>query len=614
MASNNVGELRRSAVVMTFGPGSIVDMRADNSPVSGVHLGLEDWDKEAPLIGVLENQKIYERRLCKKLGKKYFRLPPVILPSQFQNQKSDNFSHSLVIRRFPAWLQCPGCSFVREATAWSHDPGHANRFCSICTEKKPGRKKVYVVPVRFVTACENGHLDEFPWHFWLGHKDSCSLAKRDLKMFSRGPGLGGLIIQCQECKKERSLENSFRKKALIGLKCNGRRPWLSKDEVDCECSGENGRYRVLQRGASNLYYPIFETALDIPPFTESVQNILNDRWDDLVNIEDREDRIKWIGMSAVLMDAAARANLTAVQLNRSFETALVKVNSIKDTDIRHDEFSAFTQSPISKSFEFEKYPVRIPEKFKSHFDYVSRVARLREVRVLTGFTRINPPSEESVELGNYSPLSEDENGDWLPAIEIRGEGIFLAFSERNLLAWSHRDAVVKRLAKLQSQYSLDFVERNPGKTPSMIMSPRRLMLHSFSHLVMKQLTLECGYSSAALRERLYIDDHDTGICGVLIYTGTSDSDGTLGGLQSRASENILEASLIGAINSARWCSSDPLCISGDLASPDSYSIASCHGCLLLPETACEFHNNYLDRALIVGMPEDASIGFFSENQ
>jgi hypothetical protein len=229
---------------------------------------------------------------------------------------------------------------------------------------------------------------------------------------------------------------------------------------------------------------------------------------------------------------------------------------------------------------------------------------------LRGFTRINPPSEDDVRDGNYAMLSVNQDIPWLPAIEIRGEGIFISFNNDALAKWSQRDSVIKRISNLVLQHKSDFESKHENATLDQPLSAKRLMLHSFSHILIKQLTLDCGYSSAALRERLYIDDDPDGMCGVLIYTGTSDSDGTLGGLQSRAEKVILENTILTALEAARWCSSDPLCISGDMSQNDSVSISACHSCLLLPETSCEFHNRYLDRALLVGSVEDPLLGYF----
>jgi hypothetical protein len=607
MTHNDVGEVRRSAALMTFGPGAIVDMRASDAPVSGVHCGLEEWDLEAPLSGALTNQKIVERRLCYKLGKRYFRLPPVTERKMHGSRNVREKDFSLLIRRFPNWLQCPICSRLKESTKWPQEPGFAYRYCAECTEKRPGKSKVFAVPVRFVTACESGHLEDFPWQWWVRHQKACS--KQELILKSTGAGLAGLKLSCLTCSSSRTLEHAFLKTALSGIKCKGSRPWLSVDDESCENSGENGKYRVVQRGASNLYYPVFESALDIPPWTAPIQSILNDRWDDLENIEDEEQRLQYIRNTKAIMDAAQRARLSAEEIAIAFKEMQGLARLINKDEIRLDEYRVLNSRISNNHREFESGICEIVDFAQEYLEVVTRVARLREVRVLKGFTRINPPSEDDSQP--ISPLSVGEL-DWLPAIEIRGEGIFFSLNSNKLREWEFQDSVINHVKALDEQFAEQWDKNNPGVKRTVFCSPRRMLLHTLSHGIISQLTLECGYSTASLRERLFIDDSPTGMCGVLIYTGTSDSDGTLGGLQARAATNLFGSTLLGAIKSMEWCSSDPLCIHGELAMSDSYSIASCHSCTLLPETSCETHNQFLDRALIVGTPNQPEIGYFHE--
>jgi hypothetical protein len=177
--------------------------------------------------------------------------------------------------------------------------------------------------------------------------------------------------------------------------------------------------------------------------------------------------------------------------------------------------------------------------------------------------------------------------------------------------WENHADVVSRVKIIDDQFAEFWEKTNPEVERKIFCSPRRLLLHTLVHGIISQLTLECGYSTASLRERLYIDDELTGMCGALIYTGTSDSDGTLGGLQARAEKELFGSTILGALKAMKWCSSDPLCIHGEMAIADSYSVASCHSCTLLPETSCEAHNKFLDRALLVGTPDNPEIGFFN---
>jgi hypothetical protein len=238
-----------------------------------------------------------------------------------------------------------------------------------------------------------------------------------------------------------------------------------------------------------------------------------------------------------------------------------------------------------------------------------RVVSLREIRALKSFTRIESlPGSPPVRV---QPLSKSGRP-WLPAIEVRGEGVFLALDPARLHVWENLPAVVSR-AKMLTTYSESNVI-NPDNE-KMEVSPqfgaRYLLLHALSHVLMRQLSLQCGYSSASLRELIYVGRGDREMAGLMIYTSTSDSDGTLGGLQRQGESKRFGEMFIEAIRSNEWCASDPLCIKGLVSKSESSSLACCHSCLLAPETSCQDFNRFLDRAMLVGIPEDRSIGFFS---
>jgi len=142
-----------------------------------------------------------------------------------------------------------------------------------------------------------------------------------------------------------------------------------------------------------------------------------------------------------------------------------------------------------------------------------------------------------------------------------------------------------------------------------------VMLHTLAHLLINELVFACGYSSASLRERLYVSDGSgREMAGLLIYTAAGDSEGTMGGLVRMARPQNLRSVLASALNDARWCSTDPVCMDiGERGQgPDSCNLAACHGCALLPETSCEEFNRFLDRGLVVGTFSDPSLGYFSD--
>lgn len=606
MADNLIGEIRRSAVIMTYAPGSVMDMRVAGAPVSGVSTGLEEWDRNASLDNPdFRNQKIIERRLCKKLGKKYFRLPPVLI-EKFRKQDDTHNQPALVTRRFPEWLQCPECDKIAPAGLWDQDPGRAYRYCASCSAKQPRDRKVFVIPVRFVIACKSGHLDEFPWHGWVRHGENCS-NKGFLELSSVGAGLAGIVLRCPECGMSRSLDGIFRKDALNGLHCRGRRPWLRSDDNSCTCSGANGSLRVVQRGASNLYYPVLESALDIPPWSRNLERILSDYWEDLHGIEDPVGRNQYIKLTPGLNRICEREKIDADELSRRFDKMVAALDNQDTEKLREDEYLVFSEGESENSGEFEMHQEHVPTRILPHISEVVRVARLREVRALKGFTRIHPPSDS--DIAEMSPISES-NMDWLPAIEVRGEGIFINLDRPKLLEWETRKEIQDRCRPIDDGWSAEWSSRYPDKPKPYDASPRFLLVHTLAHALIRQLNLECGYSSASLRERLYVSEGNNGMAGFLIYTATSDSDGTLGGLQRRAMADLFEGTFIGALKSSLWCSSDPLCINGELSAPDSHSLASCHCCTMVPETSCEFYNRFLDRALLVGTDRSPNIGYF----
>jgi len=606
MANNRVGEIRRSAVLLTYAPGAVIDLRSESAPISGLSAGLEEWDKSAPLHGNLATQRIIERRLCIKLRKKYFRLPPVVGDDDLLRDGTPDPA-TLVMARFPRWLQCPQCSRIRQTDKWHKDPGRAYRYCKSCTDREPGQQKVFAVPVRFVVACVRGHLDDFPWHFWVRHAADCT--QRDsLVFFSEAPGLAGLIVKCSNCGKRRSMDGAFSSRALTGLACVGRRPWLRTDDSACDSTGDSGTFRVLQRGASNLYYPVLDSALDIPPWTERLETLLGDYWEELEAFDDVDQRAGWIRKMPTLAAILDREGLSAETVSREFDRMRRQLDALDPKDLRTDEYRVFSTGGVYRNREFEAHPTPVPPALREVVSGVNRVARLREVRVVRAFTRITPPSgvdDDSIE----APLSESPL-DWLPALEIRGEGIFLDFASDALVTWEESPTVVKHCRPLTAMWRADWARRPGERELPFELTPRRLLVHTMAHVVMRQLTLECGYSSASLRERVYISEGKEGMAGVLIYTGTADSDGTLGGLQGRARGDLIGSTVLGAVAQAEWCSSDPLCIIGEMAAPDSMSGASCHSCVMVPETSCEFNNRFLDRALLVGSDDEPSIGFF----
>jgi hypothetical protein len=146
-----------------------------------------------------------------------------------------------------------------------------------------------------------------------------------------------------------------------------------------------------------------------------------------------------------------------------------------------------------------------------------------------------------------------------------------------------------------------------GRAATSPVSPRFVLLHTLAHVLINEWSLDGGYPASALRERLYANDP---MAGILIYTATSDSAGSLGGIVAQGDPERLVATMESALGRASWCSNDPLCMESEASGVDSVNMAACHACVLLPETSCELNNSFMDRAMLVGTPSGEVPGFF----
>lgn len=609
MTSNELGKPRRSQVIHNFGPGAIVDFGAGantGAAISVVVSGLEEWDRNARPAGLLHSQVITEPRLQRQLKVRGFRLPPVNPESQ-----DEKFKNWLIGVRFPRWLQCPVCNRLKLAQDWTtKQVGDPARYCTSC-EVREGRP-VCVGPVRFIVACANGHLDEFPWNAWVRHAPGCS--GRDFNRPSPlkiqqtdKAGLAGLVLFCTECKAGRPLEGIFGQDVLqkqLGYKCKCKNPWLGTEDPSCDAEP-----RVLQRGASNVYFSATASALDIPPWADGMMQRLGIYWEDLAECQE-QDRPAFIRLNKLEQKLGTSAEEILAQVRRGVDA----LNASGGKKIRFEEYEQFTHpsNTTSESLEFQIQTHTPPPELASYLGRVVQAKRLREVRAIWAFTRITPPSGD--DPSNTAQYAKIKRGDlnWLPAIEVRGEGIFLTLNEERLRRWEEHPVVQQRAGKLHSAWLANWQSRRKtSEKPERTISARFVLLHSLAHALIRQLSLECGYSSSSLRERLYVDGDPLAMAGLLIYTATPDSEGTLGGLVRQGLPRRIAGLLPAAIRAMRWCSNDPLCIKDVTTLSDPTNLAACHACMMVSETSCEEFNCLLDRAMLVGLPEDPSVGFFS---
>jgi len=245
-------------------------------------------------------------------------------------------------------------------------------------------------------------------------------------------------------------------------------------------------------------------------------------------------------------------------------------------------------------------PTRPPREQAKLVCNVVQVERLREVQASVGFVRIDAPGRAETQELNIAPLSVGRVG-WVPAVERRGEGIFLQFHEDLVSDWCAKVDSHSDIEALRGAYKRWRDNRDQAPDPSFPLA-RYLLVHTLSHMLLRQVALECGYSSASIRERLYIGTPARPTAGFLLSTAASDSEGTLGGLVALGEAHFLGRLLSDALEGAQTCSSDPLCAER-LPHPPSDSLhgAACHACLFVSETSCEAGNRWLHRGVLTDL-------------
>ena len=565
------GSVRTSQLVTTYGIGSIVALRDESFMVAG----LDRWPVDQP--------DLFEPRLERVLGVRGFVRPPA----------TDDGPDVPVIR-FPRYHSCPECHRLDEHRYFGGTWQDAK--CSRCDSQ--------LVPARFVMVCEHGHIDDFPWFNWVhSGGERAQGAKHSLSIKAAGTtsSLADIEVSCA-CGKSRNLDGAFSKNALKQIsRCTGRRPWITESPPE-DCAQTP---RALQRGASNVWFSVVRSAISIPPWSEGAFKALDNQWNVFKHLKDEAAlRGVLIGMGLAAKTGIPVEDLIEAVLRRHRQEAGDEpVGDLKAQELEALVRGRADDGSIRQDFVCEPV-LDVADEVRRFFSHVSNVSRLREVRALEAFTRLFPP-EAGTDPKALVKVLDPEKG-LLPGIEVIGEGVFLELGSSRVASWEGRETVRARAAIIQ--HHLDERAKRLG-TPGRTVAARFLLVHTFAHCLITQWSLDCGYSASALRERLYVSpDH----AALLIYTATSDSAGSLGGVISQTAPGRLLSGLLDSIRRSSWCSADPLCIEVGSQGSDALNLGACHACVLLPETSCEEMNVFLDRGLLVGLPEDPTLGFFSE--
>lgn len=615
--------VRRSQLIAPFGVGALLMTKEG---VSLIAAGLDHWFEEGDDHSAqLDCDEFYieEWRLQRSLDVDFFRLPPDFRHRQ-RHGPNVNTGLTIPYLRFPTWHFCRRCG--RMASYPLTERGHKTCNCEM-------RGAMLQVPL--VAICDRGHIQDFPWREWV-HRSTISDCSGALEFKSTGAGgLRGLLVTCTRCNASRNLEGvlsaepSGEKTTLSSeleksqeYTCTGRMPWLG-DHADHACARP---LRGALRSSTNIYYAQQASAIYLPRTGQTADP-------ELMELMTRPPisqvrRIYGNSTSAAVLRRVPTCTklvkpFSDEQLHEALTVASGKgptddTEGVKGDDphtaFRRREFDALLQQRSDS--ELVVSPVSLSHYeagFSQYFSGVSLVEKLRETRVLRGFTRVYP--ENDMDNGGFQKLmrrnSANEGERWLPGYVVHGEGVFLQLNEERIKEWESRQDVNDRVRALVTRYKTIQETRH---LRDRAISPRFILAHTLAHLLINRLTFESGYSTASLRERLFVSQHaKRPMAGLLLYTAAGDAEGTMGGLVRLGKPGFLERIMRKAIEGARWCGADPVCMeTGDIGGqgPDSCNIAACHDCALIPETACEEFNRFLDRGLVVGSLLNRTMGYF----
>jgi hypothetical protein len=610
---NQLGDLRPSQLIYTFGVGALIDL----PHLSGLVMGLDDWDTRYAT-------EIHEERLLKALQQKQgnqlkrLLLPPIALEENERDPAAPAIG--VPVAPFPRWMRCPVCDTLAtiESGVFSlvQDRYRADKTRYVHASCTKGNKPA-ALPVRFLSACREGHLTDFPWIEYV-HSGNvpCKPSILTLREYGAAGDASDIMVECKGCGANRRMSEAF-DSDKFKRRCTAHHPHLRQTE-SCGCQEEG---RTILLGASNSWFPSVMSAITLPPDTSNkVTELVEAHWRDLKDIPSLEV-VRFVTAPSrmpAFADCTAEEIWAAMEAKRSGDPKA----GDEETDLKIEEWAALTAPVLAKSNrEFTAKRVKAPDGYEKHFTDTVLLERMREVRALLAFTRIESKGDFA-----SATKEDDERGtalgrnppEWLPVSEVRGEGIFLRFDEAALQQWEAKPVVQKLDQQFLGAHASWRKLRKKNPPVAGYPGIRYVLMHSLAHALMRQIALECGYTAASVRERIYCrgkNDEKGPMAGILLYTAASDSEGTLGGLVQLGNPQSLGRLVEQALEEMRICGSDPLCAEhSPMGDGRGVHGACCHACLFAPETSCEKGNRFLDRTTLVGTFGSKGCEFFGNGQ
>lgn len=606
----------RSKHISNYGGiGSLIET-TDNSII------IETFDSwgYADLNEKLAHYIIKDDRLLQRLKNRFPNLKHLVaIPTD-----RDSILHHIQPKAsyFPKWFYCtnPKCGRLATYDEWLKRwlaAGKKREFFNPPKCSNNDCNENHLEQIRFVMTCSNGHIQDLPWELWNNRlptdrtneeenenenknektkgpqldfsKKCCERQDLVYKISRENTELSGIWIECKSCGKKANLKGIFN----YEQKCNGKKFWLGQlngkfHEEECTAITS-----VKLKTSNSVYYANTLSSLYIP----ELQNPLSPEI--RIDIDNMVESGQFTAEQIVQL-ISIQKKIDKELIQQYLETGDIKY--IPDNIYRQTEYDYFLEKVQSDNKQI-KFRITDCSALINGFSKLVKIDKLKKTTVQTSFTRNEPIDidsilqnqneyEYAVQRQSISKNSFDTKT--LPALESYGEGILFVLDREKLELWEKQQEVVERTEKIKS--NARNADWKSHQITAKTLTPRKILIHTLSHLLMRELEYVCGYPISSLSERLYVSETMHGFL-ISAFDGT---DGYLGGLSNLCNDMENLGDIINsAILRATDCSSDPICIESDGQGVGQLNLAACHSCTLTPETTCELSNLYLDRNLIV---------------
>jgi len=600
------------------GVGSLIET-TDNSIIIET---FDNWGY-SDLNEKLAHYIIKDDRLLQRLKNRFPNLKHLVsIPTD-----RDSFLHQVRPKAnyFPKWFYCTYCNRFASYFEWKNRWRSAGKNLDFFNPPKCSNKDCkenHLEQIRFVMTCSNGHIHDLPWEYWnnrlasdrgnveenedenknekqsgpqLDYTKKCCGDQQDLiyKISRENTELSGIWIECKSCKKKANLKGIFN----FEKKCDGKKYWLGQlngkfHEEECGITMQPS-ISVKLKTSNSVYYANTLSSLFIPELQNPLSTEIR------IDIENMLESGQFTTEQIVQL-ISIQKKIDKELIQQYLETGEIKY--IPDNVYRQTEYEYFLEKeqPDNKQIKFRV--LDCTEQING-FSKLVKIDKLKKTTVQTSFTRNEPIDIDSIlqdqteyeySVQRQSVSKNNFDSKTLPALESYGEGILFILDKSKLEQWEKQQDVIERTEKIKTN-----AKNADWKSHQIIaktLTPRKVLIHTLSHLLMRELEYVCGYPSSSLSERLYVSETMHGFL-ISAFDGT---DGYLGGLSNLCNDQENLGKIIGsAIFRATDCSSDPICIESEGQGVGQLNLAACHSCTLTPETACELSNLYLDRNLVI---------------